>query len=82
MDTGAAIKTTLAFFELFKHPLTSFELYKLLYGGKKNKLSEIIVQARQAEIQEANGFFFLSSGSSDSHLERQDRAISNDRKFV
>ncbi|MBI5023003.1 MAG: hypothetical protein HZC05_02460 [Candidatus Magasanikbacteria bacterium] len=82
MDLGEAVKKTLAFFELFKHPLTSFELHKLLYCEKKIDLSEIVLQVKQAGIQEANGFFFLSSGSSDLHLERQDRAISNDRKFV
>lgn len=82
MDTGAAIKATLAFFEIFKHPLTNFELYKLLYCEKKIDLSDVIFETRQIKINEANGFFFLPSNSPNLYLERQSRAVSNDRKFV
>ncbi|MEK7190063.1 MAG: hypothetical protein AAB666_03760 [Patescibacteria group bacterium] len=82
MDLGAAIKQTLAFFEIFKHPLTNFELYKLLYCEKKIDLSEVVLETKQIKINEANGFFFLLSNSPNLHLDRQDRAISNDRKFV
>lgn len=82
MDTGAAIKATLAFFEIFKHPLTNFELYKLLYCKKKIDLPDVIFETKQIKINEASGFFFLPSSLPNLHLERQNRAISNDRKFV
>ncbi|MEK9182909.1 MAG: hypothetical protein AAB849_00155 [Patescibacteria group bacterium] len=82
METGAAIKRTLAFFDIFKHSLTNFELYQWLFSREKMELPDIIKAPKQSEIQEANGFFFLSSNPPDFYLRRQDRAISNDRKFV
>lgn len=82
MDTSAAIKRTLAFFEIFKHPLTNFELYQRLYSGEKIDLLGIIKEARQSDFEEAGGFFFLSSSERGLRLKREYRAIGNDRKFV
>lgn len=82
MDTGAAIKKTLAFFKIFQHPLTNFELYQWLYSQEKVDLLGVIKEAESVGIKEENGFFFLSSGASDFHSKRQDRAIDNDKKFV
>lgn len=82
MDTGAAIKKTLAFFDIFQHPLTNFELFQWLFSREKIDLFDIIAAVKRAGIQEANGFFFLSPAARDLYWKRQTRAISNDRKFV
>lgn len=82
MGTGEAIKKTLAFFEIFQHPLTNFELYQWLYNWGKIDLSSVMTEASRIGIQEANGFFFLSSGERDLSVKRQSRAVSNDRKFA
>ncbi len=59
-----SIKATLAYFSLFNHPLTSFEIHKWLYCSKPATLKEINQELGQLTefVGENQGFFFLNGG--------------------
>lgn len=71
MDIAQSIVRTLAFFDLFEHPLTNFELHKWLYTAKPVDFSVILAEAchLKPQIQE------------QSFPKRQERVMANDQKF-
>lgn len=66
MNVADSIIKTLAFFNLFNHPLTNFELYQLLYTQEPVDFFTVLKEAEslKLKIQEQDGFFFLSPLSS------------------
>ncbi len=84
MNVADSIIKTLAFFELFEHPLTGFEVFKWLYSQEPKGLEEVLAALREnSAIKEANGFFFLGDEKEVKQLvkKRQGRLAGNDEKM-
>jgi len=60
-DLEKAIMKTIAFFDLFNYALTSFEIYKYLYGMQASfhEVREKLQQMRENLLIERNGFYAL-----------------------
>jgi len=60
MNLQAQVIKTLAFFDIFSHPLTFLELQRWLWASKNCTADELLENLQNVEIKEAQGFFFLS----------------------
>ncbi|MDP2647757.1 MAG: hypothetical protein Q8P35_00725 [Candidatus Yanofskybacteria bacterium] len=90
-----AILATLAYYDVFEYPLTSFEIYKYLVnpGRIENKtegvgdirlanvLAELDDMQKTGRIIERNGYFFLSEDRSGNYEKRIDREKLSARKW-
>jgi len=81
-----AIIKTVAFFDLFKYPLTVLEVYKYLYapGGVGKGIAEVEQSlgelSRENILSQKNGFYFLK-GREEIAAERQKRYNRSGRKI-
>lgn len=83
MDVQSSIIKTLAFFNLFSHPLTNFELRQLLYTQEPVDFFAVLkeVESLKPKIQARDGFFFLLDRPGGLAQKHQARSVSNDKKF-